>query len=254
MPTAWVQNASGTYQLPYAQNISAALESAKLNPDLSQDLSGVYASANPLTYPISAYSYIVTQCAPVARPRHLQGRATATRGITATFTKWLRYIACDGQVNMAAIGYSPLPPNLSQEIANSIARMQGGGTPPEQLTAGNCANPRFKGELGADSGAPADPIKNVASLARGATAKAKTSTAASGTGSAAPGASSAAAATGVAGATKSAGGGSTDWRDASPVLYERPIGSLPVLAPVLVVTAIVVVPPLFFRRRRRRRA
>ena len=29
------------------QNISAALESAKLRPDLSQDLSGVYASTEP---------------------------------------------------------------------------------------------------------------------------------------------------------------------------------------------------------------
>ena len=41
----------------------------------------------------------------------------------------MRYIACDGQVNMARIGYSPLPPNLSQEIANSIGRMQGTGAP-----------------------------------------------------------------------------------------------------------------------------
>ena len=34
------ERVSGTYQLPYAQNISAALEAAKLRPDLSQDLSG----------------------------------------------------------------------------------------------------------------------------------------------------------------------------------------------------------------------
>jgi len=252
VPTAWVQNASGTYQLPYAQNISAALESAQLNPDLSQNLTGVYASTNPLTYPISAYSYLVTQCAPAPDRSTCKG-PYSNPGIISTFTRWLRYIACDGQVNMAAIGYSPLPPNLSQEIANAIARLQG-GTTGETLTAANCANPRFRGELGADSGAPPDPIKNVVSLARGAAPAAHGGAASTGAASTAAAASSTQAAAGVVGATKSAGGGSTDWRDASPVLYERPIGSLPVLVPVLVVTAIVVVPPLFFGRRRRRRA
>ena len=64
--TARIQNASGAYTLPYAQNISSALESARLNPDLSQELSGVYNSSNADAYPISAYSYIVTQCAPAA--------------------------------------------------------------------------------------------------------------------------------------------------------------------------------------------
>ena len=113
VPTAWVQNQSGQYQLPYAQNISAALEAAKLRPDLSQDLSGVYVNRNPLTYPISAYSYIVTQCASAPDRATCKGNYSSS-GISETFTKWLRYIACDGQVSMASIGYSPLPPNLSQ--------------------------------------------------------------------------------------------------------------------------------------------
>ena len=63
---AWVQNASGNWVQPYAVNISAALQSAQLAPDTSQDLSGVYTSPNPLAYPISAYSYILVQCAPNA--------------------------------------------------------------------------------------------------------------------------------------------------------------------------------------------
>ena len=63
-PSAWIQNANGEWVLPYAANISAALEDARLRPDLSQELSGVYNSARPGAYPISAYSYIVTQCAP----------------------------------------------------------------------------------------------------------------------------------------------------------------------------------------------
>src|SRR5262249_36857774 len=138
-PAAWVQNESGAYVQPYAQNISAALEAATLRPDLSQELSGVYVSTNPLAYPISAYSYIVTQCTPGNRP---PSKGTYSNGGAAeTFNQWLRYIACDGQANMARIGYSPLPPNLSQEIANSIARLTGHAA--EQLNAGNCSNPRF---------------------------------------------------------------------------------------------------------------
>jgi phosphate transport system substrate-binding protein len=250
VPTAWVQNASGAYQLPYAQNISAALESAQLNPDLSQNLAGVYASSNPLTYPISAYSYLVTQCAPSPDRSTCKG-AYGNPGITETLSRWMRYIACDGQVNMAAIGYSPLPPNLSQEIANAIARMAGGGATPETLTAANCANPRFRGELGADSGAPPDPIKNVVSLARGSGAAASSAGASGSTGSAAA-ATGAAASTGAAGATHSAGGGSGDARAAEPVLYQRPIEAVHVLAPILLLLAVVIVPPLLFGRFRRR--
>ncbi|MDP9073145.1 MAG: substrate-binding domain-containing protein, partial [Actinomycetota bacterium] len=146
---AWIQNVSGAYVQPYAQNISAALESAKLRADLSQELSGVYASANPAAYPISAYSYMVTQCAQASDRPTCAGPYT-NPGVTETLTKWMRYIACEGQVNMARIGYSPLPPNLSQEMANSIGRLQ--GVAPEQLTGGNCANPRFSGSLGQGSG------------------------------------------------------------------------------------------------------
>ena len=61
---AWVQNASGNWVQPYAVNISAALQSAQLAADTSQNLTGVYTSTNPLAYPISAYSYILVQCAP----------------------------------------------------------------------------------------------------------------------------------------------------------------------------------------------
>jgi phosphate transport system substrate-binding protein len=259
VPTAWVQNQSGTYQLPYAQNISAALEAAKLRPDLSQDLSGVYVNRNPLTYPISAYSYIVTQCASAADRATCKGNYSSS-GISETFTKWLRYIACDGQVNMASIGYSPLPPNLSQQIADSIARMNGKGARPETLTAGNCANPRFRGELGADSGAPADPLKSVASLAGSGGGPSSSGGAANGGNGnasvAGPTQHQAATrgATGVAGAITATGGGSGVWRDAVPILYDRPLGSVPVLLPILLILTVVAVPPLLLGRKRRRAA
>jgi phosphate transport system substrate-binding protein len=190
---AWVDNGGGKWVLPYAGNISAALNAAKLRPDLSQDLSGVYTSADPLAYPISAYSYILTQCAASASRATCKGNYS-NAGIAATLTKWLRYIACDGQVSMARIGYSPLPPNLSQEIANSIGRMN--GTAPETLTAGNCVNPRFRGSLGAGAYGPPDPYLSLPAGGLGGTGG-TTGTGATGAG--------AGAATGAAGAASGAG-------------------------------------------------
>jgi phosphate transport system substrate-binding protein len=123
-PAAWVDNGAGQWVQPYAPNISSALEAAKLRSDLSQDLTGVYTTANDGAYPISAYSYIVTQCAPAGDRPTCKGDYT-NPGVSETLAAWMRYIACDGQVHMADIGYSPLPANLSQEIANSIGRMRG---------------------------------------------------------------------------------------------------------------------------------
>ena len=248
VPAAWVQNQSGAYVQPYAANISAALEGAKLRPDLSQELSGVYNSANPAAYPISAYSYIVTQCAAAADRPTCKGAYT-NPGVTETLVAWMRYIACDGQKDMASIGYSPLPPNLSQEVANSIARMQ--GTAPETLTAANCANPRFSGSLGGPL-APADPLAKVTSIGGGgggaSNGKGSTNTTV-----ASAGASESAAAVGVAGAVKAVGGGSGNWRDAAPVAYDRQGTSDSNTLPFLILLAVFLIPPLVAGRRRPRR-
>ena len=248
-PAAWVQNAAGQWVLPYAANISAALESATLRPDLSQDLSGVYTSGNPLAYPISAYSYMVSQCQGADRPTCKGPYANA--GIAETLAKWWRYIACEGQVNMARIGYSPLPPNLSQEMANSIARLTGGT--PETLTVGNCANPRFAGNLGEDSTSPPDKLadrieaQTAADAGGGGAASNPTATTA-------PVAAPSTGGTGTkSSADESAGGGSGVFRDAAPVAYTRP--GLPPTSSLLVVALVLVValPPLVVGVRRRRK-
>ncbi len=230
VPSAWIENAAGQWILPYAENISAALEGASLRPDLSQELSGVYNSGNPAAYPISAYSYIVTQCM-VSADRPTCKGPYANAGITETLATWLRYIACDGQVNMARIGYSPLPPNLSQEVSNSIARMT--GQPAEQLNADNCANPRFRGSVGEGGGSPPDPLAGVTSVGGGGAGLAV-----SGDGAAGAGSGSGSARTGA----KAAGGGSVDWRAAAPVAYTG--GRIPTSSPLglLVLIAIMVVP------------
>ena len=240
---AWVQNASGNWVLPYAQNIAAALESASLREDLSQELSGVYASANPEAYPISAYSYIVTQCTQDPARPSCKGPYSNT-GVAETLSKWLRYIACDGQVNMARIGYSPLPSNLSQEVANSIGRMT--GTAPEQLSAGNCANPTFSGSLGPGASSPEDPLKGVASLGNGAggdsgglsgtDGSADATTTADGTTAAGTTATASGSKSGTV--TRSAGG-SSEFRDAAPVAFSTvgaaEMGSAPLFALLLAV-------------------
>lgn len=240
VPSAWIENAAGEWILPYAENISAALEGARLRPDLSQELSGVYNSTNPSAYPISAYSYIVTQCT-VSADRPTCRGPYANAGITETLAPWLRYIACDGQVNMARIGYSPLPPNLSQEVANSIARLTGQAA--EQLTADNCANPRFRGSVGEGGGSPPDPLADVTSIGGGAVIVDGDPAGATATGAAAG-----------RGAVKAAAGGSTDWRTASPVAYVGPSISTSSTMGLLVLLAIVVVPAgLGFVHIRRRR-
>ncbi len=234
VPSAWIENGSGQWVLPYAENISAALEGATLRPDLSQELSGVYNSMNPMAYPVSAYSYIVTQCLESAERPTCNG-AYSNPGVTETLATWLRYIACDGQTNMARIGYSPLPPNLSQEVANSIARLT--GQPAEQLSAANCANPRFLGSVGDGGGAPVDPLAGVVAIGSGDGAGLSGSATADGT--------SSADATGTAakaGLTKSSGGGSSDWRKAVPVAYTgSPIPTSSTLA-LLALLAMMIVP------------
>src|SRR5690606_30341730 len=112
----------------------------------------------------SAYSYIVTQCENDGSRPSCKG-PYGNPGVTETLAKWLRYIACDGQVNMARIGYSPLPTNLSQEVANAIGRME--GKAPEGLNAGNCANPTFTGSFGEGAVSPRNPLADVESLGAG---------------------------------------------------------------------------------------
>jgi phosphate transport system substrate-binding protein len=221
----------------------------------------VYTSSNPDAYPISAYSYMVTQCSQTPDRDTCRG-PYSNSGVADTLEQWMRYIACDGQVSMAEIGYSPLPPNLSQELVNSIGRMT--GSAPETLTRDSCSNPRFGGSLGAGSQAPKDPLADLPpdALSHGGTVQST-----GGPGSAGHGATNlgsngggtggsttggtgtvgtgGAGASGVAGAAAAAvGGGSSQTRAAAPVRYDRPLphsSPMPILMLLLVVTIPLVV-------------
>jgi phosphate transport system substrate-binding protein len=213
--SAYVQNAAGKWVQPYATNISEALQSALLHPDLTQDLRRVYASTNPLAYPVSAYSYIMTPCAP-ASDRNTCKNPYYDDARAQQMAKWLDYISCDGQVKMAQIGYSPLPTNLSQEVQNSISR-----------------NPRVHGSLGAGSTGPPPPAskkQNGPSPSSSAGAKASAS-ANAGAGKDGSGADA-------------VGGGSGQWRGDKPVAYGglNPAGISGVTA--LILLLLVAFPPL----------
>lgn len=272
---AYVQNGADQYKLPYAENITEALKDASLRPDLSQELSGVYTSKRPEAYPISAYSYMMVQCTATGdRPTCVGPYADTST--SDTLARFMRFVACDGQTNMSRIGYAPLPPNLSQEMANAVGRLTGAS--PEPLDANNCANPRFQGDgnLGVGSVAPEeDPFESLpggvaantnagsapaaaggADQAGGAAPAAGASTeaaaadpaaTAAGTETAAASEGSSAAETAAAGlaqdGAQAVGGGSADWRDAEPTgfLGGGPF-SLGVL-PVLVLLGAIWVPP-----------
>ena len=203
---AWVQNASGNWVQPYAVNISAALQSAQLAADTSQDLSGVYTSTNPLAYPISAYSYILVQCAPNSA-RSTCTSAYANQGIANTMAEFMDYVACAGQVSMSQIGYAPLPTQLSQFLANAVGWML--GQPAQQLNASNCSNPTFSGNLG--SGASPPPLPPIGNAPGGAAAAASGKTGAT-SGSVAAGSTPAsiALASGAGGTAAGAGASGAD--------------------------------------------
>ena len=270
---AWVQNAAGKWVLPYAENISAALESARLRKDLSQELSGVYASTNPLAYPISMYSYLVVQCAQAVDRQTCNGKYP-NPGVAETLARWMNYIECDGQVHMAEVGYSPMPPNLSQEMANAIGRMQ--GTAAETLTPANCSNPRFHGGLGAGSTSPDDPLAGVPTITPPTSPGSVSGGPGGGTGVGTSGPGGTAASRGgttrnvaavaggkkvaraaglLGGVARSAGGGSGSVREAAPVAYNRGGIPNPASLPAWAFLAVVAVPPIgagLWRSRRRR--
>lgn len=214
VPTTWVQNGAGQYTKPFAENIAAALKHAELRPDLSQKLDNVYANTDPKSYPVSAYSYVMMPCT--------NGRDTCRGGYsdpgkTDSMTAFLDYVACDGQVNMARIGYSPLPPNLSQEMMNANARLT--GKPAKQLNAGNCANPTFHGSLGQGASSPEDPFVTAGIINK--QGKSSSSTGPSTSGPAAPSSNAGTATMTANSAEDLANGGSKNWRDADPAAYDR---------------------------------
>jgi phosphate transport system substrate-binding protein len=128
-PVVSVKNASGHYTQPTAQNVAIALTGAKINPDYTQVLTGVYNNKLPSAYPISSYSYMIV-------PRTLKDGFTTAKG--NVLGQFINYMVCTGQQKAAILGYSPLPPNLVGFAFNAEQTIPGAPKPPP---LSQCDNP-----------------------------------------------------------------------------------------------------------------
>lgn len=207
-PVVKVLNKAGYYVEPTYQSVAVALMSAAINPDLTQNLDGVYNSNDPRTYPMSSYSYMIV-------PTATNKIFTADKG--KTLSRFADYMLCEGQQQAAALGYSPLPMNLVQagsEVLKSIPGSEGG------VDFNACNNPTFKpgdspasNQLAATAPQPPDCDKQGATQCVEGTGGAQEATASTGSGGVSGGANSAAA---VAGSGGSAAAGSSATAAGSP--------------------------------------
>lgn len=200
-PVVKMLNSSGYYTEPTAGNVAVALLSARINEDvgtpdyLTQDLSQVYKSGDPRTYPLSSYSYIIL-------PTDSGAGFNEDKGLT--LSAFGSYFLCEGQQQAETLGYSPLPVNLVQGAQRQIQRVPGGDPAVTGFAVSGCNNPTLD---------PSDPDGNALAksaafpeecdrqgptqCARGTGGAKDTSTPPSGAGAA-----------GAAGATSTGGGGS----------------------------------------------
>lgn len=140
-PVASVKNKAGKYTQPLARNVSIALQGARLNPDGTQVLSGVYNFNDPDAYPVSSYSYMIV-------PTSTAAGFTPGKGLT--LSKFITYFVCAGQQKAEQLGYSPLPKVLVEAAFNAMAKIPGAQAAPALK---DCANPTVTGNfLSGDNG------------------------------------------------------------------------------------------------------
>ncbi|MDF9809686.1 phosphate transport system substrate-binding protein [Aurantimicrobium minutum] len=249
-PVVKVLNNAGYYIEPTASSVAVALLQAGINSDLTQNLNGVYNNADPRTYPLSSYSYMIV-------PTETGGVFTAEKG--ATLGAFGQYMLCEGQQQAEALGYSPLPMNLVMAGFDQIKRIPGASGVSVDLNS--CNNPTFKpgdspssNALAATAPQPAECDKQGADQCTTGTGGASQETAISGSGAggSSAGAGSSAAAAGKNGTKAGATGVNGAVGSASPFfLDEEPWGgrqSMMLAAGGLLLTA-VALPPYLIRRK-----
>ena len=149
-PVVKVLNPAGYYSLPTASNVAVALTAAKIrgvddntspnDPNyLQQDLDGVYTNADPRSYPVSSYSYVIVPRAGATLP--VPPRFNNTKG--AALSQFLSYVLCQGQGEVSDIGYSPIPRGLVRGGLLQTTHIPGNASPVDPNTLSNCANPTF---------------------------------------------------------------------------------------------------------------
>ena len=126
-PVAKVLNAGGYYTLPTQYNVAIALEQAQINMDptspdyLLQTLTNVYTDTDPRTYPLSSYVYMIE---PTGGPGVSPNDTSETSGKRQSIADFEYYSICQGQSQIGAIGYSPLPVNLVEAAFSQIQKLQ----------------------------------------------------------------------------------------------------------------------------------
>jgi phosphate ABC transporter phosphate-binding protein len=145
-PVASVLNQSGAYVQPSADAVSIALTRVKLAADSTQDLTDVYNHPDPRAYPVSSYSYMIVSTNFPPGSRFSNGKGE-------TLSRYIKYFLCDGQKQVATLGYSPLPPQLVAFGYAAVKKIPGAVDPGEmprdvnnitQAEYERCPNPTFQ--------------------------------------------------------------------------------------------------------------
>ncbi|MER7279198.1 substrate-binding domain-containing protein [Dactylosporangium sp. NPDC000244] len=150
LPAAKVLNEAGYYTEPTAGHVGVSLLAARVAPDGTADLSGVYTNPDPRTYELAWYSYMLV-------PTTDAFGFTAAKGFT--LSQFGTYLLCPGQGGLSALGLAPLPVNLSLAGYRQLRQVPGAQVPPtEDGFVRSCtANPTIAPD-GTDRLAASDPM------------------------------------------------------------------------------------------------
>jgi phosphate transport system substrate-binding protein len=142
-PVVKLLNTAGYFTLPTQYNVAVSLEAAQINMDKSspnyllQNLTNVYSDPDPRTYPLSSYVYMIE---PTGNPDPRE--TTAKRQALVDYEY---YGICQGQKEIGALGYSPLPVNLVEAAFGQVQQIQTAdpGVSLQNLNIDTCDNPTF---------------------------------------------------------------------------------------------------------------
>jgi ABC-type phosphate transport system substrate-binding protein len=130
LPVIRLQNPAGKYVLPTAANVTAALTKAVINEQasspsfLQQNLNRVYTNANPASYPLASYSYLIVPREGTKLPTNF------TKAKGRTLSAVVVYALCGGQRSLSRLGYAPLPHALVAGGLLQAAHIPGHGPVP----------------------------------------------------------------------------------------------------------------------------
>jgi ABC-type phosphate transport system substrate-binding protein len=147
VPVVKLLNSAGFYSLPSPSNVAIALQSAQIDDNVNdvnfmiQNLDNVYTNADPRTYPLSSYSYLIVPRD--ARPGFLGPPSRFNTDKGATLSTWLNYVLCGAQKSAGSLGYSPLPKNLVVGGFEQDAHIPGAVPTPDLNQLSNCDNPTY---------------------------------------------------------------------------------------------------------------